>query len=199
MEKLEHQNHPQQNLDLASGFELYKKNLIKTAEKLLERHGIENYETIAPDLIQNVFLQLLRTNKALPNTKTKLNSLLGRYTQTAVDHYIRLVAKENPNNPKSIHIRESHFTSLDEAKNITVPPSQEKLNLEDLINSVKNITPLQKEILIARYIEDKNLKEIALEMGFKSYQAVGEHEYRALEALRENPKFQDLLGTWSTK
>ncbi|OGH68663.1 MAG: hypothetical protein A2754_02335 [Candidatus Magasanikbacteria bacterium RIFCSPHIGHO2_01_FULL_47_8] len=196
---MERENHHEylkeaQGFDLGSAFERYRDNLIKAAEKLLKNHDIKNYQTVAPDLVQNAFLQLHRAETILPQKKRDLYGLLARSIQSAVEAYLTLEANPDPKHPKPYNIRASHLESIDKAKNISAPPDQDKINLEELINNVTNITDMQKRILIAHHIEGKSYQEISEEFGFTSHQAVHQHEERAVEKLRMNPKFKNLLN-----
>jgi len=193
METREHPNRPAHNFDLATAFELYNKNLIGYAEGALKKYGVKNYKTIAPDIVQNAYLQLQSLDKPIPQTKTELIKFLSVCVFSESEHYVRLKAATDSKHPRSNKIRESHLTDLSEAENITVPPQQEKMDsLAGMINSVSNITKIQKEILIAHYVEGKTLDEIAPEMGLESREQVKDRLYKAQEKLKTNPKFKNL-------
>jgi len=188
----------QEQFDLESAFNLYHETLLRIAVQQLKNQGIENATTIAPDLVQNVFLHSQKTNRPLPQTKSELLPLLARRVMSEVGRYVWLEAKENPKYLSSYNIRQSHLVGLEHAQDIAVASMQEKalrygIDLAKLINSSKLISQRKKRILIARFIEEKTLDEIAKEVGLEDRRSVSVYERAALNALKRDKNFINIL------
>ena len=188
----------QGQFDLESAFNLYHETLLRITVQQLRNQGIENATTIAPDLIQNIFLHLQKTNRPLPQTKSELLPLLARHTMREVGNYVWREAKEDPKYLHSYNIRQSHLVGLEHAQDIPVAPMQEKalrygINLAKLINNSKLISERKKRILIARFIEEKTLDEIAKEVGLEDRRSVSVYEREALNALERDKNFINIL------
>lgn len=189
----------QEQFDLESAFNLYHKTLLRIATQQLKNQDIKNAATIAPDLVQEVYLELQKANKPLPQTKSDLSQLLARWTMTAAERYVRLEAKVNPKYPNPYNIRQSHLVELKQASRIAEKPlpTISEISLSELINRSKLINDKEKQILLAHYVEEKPLDQIAQELGMKDRRWVSAKEGVALKKLKRDRKlFQFLINKY---
>jgi DNA-directed RNA polymerase specialized sigma24 family protein len=93
---------------------------------------------------------------------------------------------------------------LDEVEKVMSQPSQnqleKKLDLENFrkfIMSQRNLSGLQKKIMIGIIFEGKDEKELAGELNY-SVGHINVNKHRALEKLKQRQSFFDFLKSWAS-
>jgi RNA polymerase sigma-70 factor (ECF subfamily) len=152
-------------------FERYRKRLF------LEAYSRLQHEEESNDIVQEVFMWLWNKRATL-NIGDCLKPYLVRVVRNKVVDHIR---KSN-----SARNHRQHYTWMADTETTKHPIENKELGqqLEDAINS---ITPASRLAFEQLYLQDKTLREIAVDMDI-NVQSVKNHIHRALKILRKNLK-----------
>lgn len=127
---------------------------------------------LAQDLAQEVFLKVWKQRESFDEKKASLKTWIFVIARnTVIDHYRR----QKDHLPLDDHTDQSVMPNLELIEN--------KVMLQEIWNKLKELHPLEKEVLVLRYQEDIDIRDIALIIG-KNYAATKVFLHRSLQKLK---------------
>ncbi|SFW78493.1 RNA polymerase sigma factor [Chitinophaga sancti] len=152
-------------------FERYRKRLFLEAYSRLQQEEESN------DIVQEVFLWLWNKRATLQIGDCLKPYLVRVVRNKVVDHLRKCNSARN-------HRQYYTWTADTETSKLPIENKELGQQLEDAMNS---ITPASRLAFEQLYLQDKSLREIAVEMDI-NVQSVKNHIHRALKILRKNLK-----------
>lgn len=152
-------------------FERYRKRLFLEAFTRLQN------EEEANDIVQEVFMWLWKKRSTLDIGNCLKQYLVRVVRNKVVDHIRKSTTVKN-------HQQQYHW--LADTHTTKIPMENKELG-QQLSAAINSITPASRLAFEQLYLQDKSLREIAVEMDI-NVQSVKNHIHRALKMLRKNLK-----------
>lgn len=152
-------------------FERYRKRLFLEAYTRLQNEEESN------DIVQEVFMWLWNKRATL-EIGNCLKPYLVRVVRNKVVDFIRKTNTARNHRQHYTWVADTHTEN---------PPIENKELGQQLNEAINNITPASRLAFEQLYLQDKSLREIAVEMDI-NVQSVKNHIHRALKMLRKNLK-----------
>ena len=139
-------------------------------------HHLNNDKEMASDIWQDTWIVAVEKSKDF-KSKSSFFTWLCAIAKNKISDYYRNAKKEE----QFERIEKMHFDIDDEELNIELIDSKTQVEVITVLGSLEE---LYRDLLIAKYIDNKSIDEISTEMG-KSYKATESLLSRSREAFRK--------------